>query len=228
MSYCVSEQELSSAFREALSDRLLQIDERAPIHCVEEFDAVQGRADYVLSPTEEGIVYSDIMKRISEGVGSPACALILSIIAEERTIGLDQLRLRAGLSLSTIERCVNSLEAADLIECGQLNGRINATDSLTIPLLELWGFELKMKNWRRAMVQSLQFQTYCSLSFVVMPLPSPTMLSKIKEVYSRYNIGLITMDHENIETVVRPKPSAHKSRTYYIYAIASYLRRLKE
>jgi len=228
MTGCFSEHQLSTAFQEAYSNQLLQIEGKRPIHCIDEFAAIQGRADYVLSPTEIDSSCSNLMQRISEGVNSPASAMILSIILDEKMIEQDRLKLKVGLSISTIKRGLDSLAAAELIENDRESGEICISDSFRIPSMELWAFELKMKDWKKALLQALQFQTYSNLAYVVMPVRDSDILSRIGEVYEKYNIGLIALDHENmrISIIVSPKFSPPKSRIFYLYALANFMKRL--
>jgi hypothetical protein len=71
------------------------------------------------------------------------------------------------------------------------------------------GFEVKLKNWRRALIQAYRYAAFCELSFVVLDETAATKPLENIDFFIRSNIGLITLSPSSdldIRFFPRPQP----------------------
>ena len=103
--------------------------------------------------------------------------------------------------------------------------RIKLAPKVAVPDGTLCYYELKLKNWRRAIFQSAQALSYCDYAYCVMPVSAKKLLIGKKKIFRENGIGLITFDPatENYEVLVRaakrgPKRQAAKIEMMLRYA----------
>lgn len=63
-------------------------------------------------------------------------------------------------------------------------------------------FELKLKNWKRAMKQAFRYRSFSNISYVVMPTKSINAALKNISLFEQYNIGLATFEPNNSFTII--------------------------
>ncbi|HPM02976.1 MAG TPA: hypothetical protein PK816_12550 [Candidatus Cloacimonadota bacterium] len=71
--------------------------------------------------------------------------------------------------------------------------------------LKIISIELKLKNWKRAVIQAFKYKSFSHLSYVVIDKHfSKIAISKLEE-FKKYNIGLATFDiNSNFEIISHP------------------------
>jgi hypothetical protein len=75
-----------------------------------------------------------------------------------------------------------------------------------MPKVEICSFELKLKNWQRALYQATRYRSFSQRVFVVMPPGSAELAYRNKYLFERANIGLVSHDTSGQSRVlVRPK-----------------------
>jgi hypothetical protein len=76
----------------------------------------------------------------------------------------------------------------DFVLAANKRNRPTSDDFLTI------AFELKLKNWQRALVQAFRYRAFCHQSFVVLDESYSASALRQVEKFIRSNIGLATID----------------------------------
>ena len=87
--------------------------------------------------------------------------------------------------------------------------------------VELWAFELKLKNWKRAIYQAAQYQTFTDKVFTVFPSNKKELLLKNIDSFKKLGIGCILQDYQNntIEIIHHPSRKDFKHNSQYLFAL---------
>lgn len=99
----------------------------------------------------------------------------------------NHLKIKNGLLNETIE---------NLLDRGLINyyrnGKLRATSvSNNYVIKEILAFEAKLNNWKKAVNQSERHLWFTNSSFVVLPEPSETVLSRVQQSCTEKGIGLV-------------------------------------
>lgn len=119
-----------------------------------EFNAKRGRADVICAIFEKEIEDVEKTKTLAQSLSEITKARILSLLRKSVGYSEGYLEESLGLSKSTIKKHVRDLLNAGVIERvpGQL---LKLNKSFNVPKVEIWAFELKLNNWKRASQQAL-------------------------------------------------------------------------
>lgn len=63
--------------------------------------------------------------------------------------------------------------------------------------ISIISFELKLKNWKRAVKQAFRYKSFSNISYVVLSASSVNAALNNIELFERYNIGLAKFDKDN-------------------------------
>ena len=87
--------------------------------------------------------------------------------------------------------------------------------------VDLWAFELKLKNWKRALYQATQYKSFSSNVFTVFPNYKKDLLEKNIHYFKNLNIGCILMntDTNEISILNYPKKEELIRGSQYLYAL---------
>ncbi len=91
---------------------------------------------------------------------------------------------------------------------------------------DIWAFELKLSNWKRAIFQALQYKAFANYSVIVFPIEKEKLLLNNLETFRNLNIGVLLFDIKNQKSqwLVHPKkekPISKSQTIYLLYKIAS-------
>ncbi len=71
---------------------------------------------------------------------------------------------------------------------------------------ELIAFELKLKDWKRAIKQAFRYKSFSNISYVVIPSVGVHLAVKNIELFRKYNIGLAGFNSlQEFEILFKPK-----------------------
>ena len=95
---------------------------------------------------------------------------------------------------------------------------------------DIWAFELKLADWRRAIFQALQYKAFASYSVTVFPLEKEKILQDNIDVFKELNIGLMLLDIETSKSkwLNRPKKSKPISRWQKLYVFFKVINSIKK
>ena len=87
--------------------------------------------------------------------------------------------------------------------------------------VDLWAFELKLKNWKRALYQATQYKAFSSNVFTIFPSYKKDLLEKNLYYFKNLNIGCILMDSDTNELTVLNYPQKEELviGSQYLYAL---------
>jgi len=74
--------------------------------------------------------------------------------------------------------------------------------------------EAKKKNWSHALAQAYRYKKFSDLSFVLLDKHFSKPAIKGKEIFQKYNVGLIIMDLDGFEIIVKPAENPKKNEAY--------------
>ena len=73
--------------------------------------------------------------------------------------------------------------------------------------IQVVAFELKLTDWRRAMVQAFRYRSFSPLSYVVMPEASLESAIRHVSEFEKYGIGLLSFGPAGLRTICEASPS---------------------
>jgi len=177
----------------------------------------QGIADFI------GIVYEKEMEQFSfldNIISLESGTLVLSLLKYKAPRSEKYLQEKTGLSEKTINRVIKELLDKDIIQ-NTREKRYVISHNLVIPKFDIWAFELKLSNWKRALFQALQYKAFASYSSIVVPIEKEYLLSKQLPLFKKLNVGIILFDYDNsnIRFLMRPKKEKSSSKWHRFYAM---------
>ena len=218
-----SEEEMAQAFQ-----RLLLSENGLPgVGC---FDAIyreiscgQGRPDFIALRYKSP---SDQRKSINvHGFVGPA---ILQNLKPKAPRTLDYLVGKLEFSRESIRKSLRLMIENGYIE--QLkSGAYRLTDEMNKKKPEIWTFELKLNNPKKAVFQAQQSRAYAERAIIVIPPGQERNYERFRETIQRWHIGLSTFDP--ITGVFRFIRKGRKARalspTQKIYTLSQMAKRHK-
>ncbi len=227
MSESVTEKVLSELFLDAVTVPSFTLQRRRVRHVVSEMDSWQGVADFVITPTPISTISHETFRQLAEAVTTRAAAQIVASLPREEDASQESLQESTGLSTSVLRRYLHQLETNRIVEsCGSSRYRLDS--SFKEPNIELWAFELKLSDWKRALYQALRYRAFANRVSIVVPEFSARRVARHIEYFRSFDVGVIVLDTTDgsMRTVVRARETGPASRFYYLYAMAVFLRRL--
>lgn len=190
---------------------------------VPEVECQQGRPDFVASQTPVGLLPRSLRLRYASVLSKPSAARVMALLKPSSPRGAEYLRRATGLSVSIIDRSLGELESARLIERAG-TGYVVAPRFATTRW-ELWAFEVKLADWRRALFQGLQYRSFADRVIIVMPERWAHRAERHSELFKRLKIGLLAVDEGSsaIRVIVPPRKTRPGSRFHHLNAVGRFL-----
>lgn len=215
----ITEKQMGDAFKEALPF-IPNLPKFQKLY--REIPCRQGVADFIGLEKEGPSIIPDNCSLLS---GSNIMASLL-----EGAVTKEQFIKRTGYRLPTIRKTLNAAIKENKITLdkeGQYGlAKPLLTSSNSSPWADLWAFELKLHNWRRALFQAAQYLPFSSHSVVVMPFGKKTTTEAQKKAFAFMGIGLLLLDaaNNNSKWVVPPKENLHPYAIFALYTTAQLQR----
>jgi DNA-binding transcriptional ArsR family regulator len=198
------EHELSESFQESAQPSLWSRRRGGTWVLVRESACSEGRADLVWGRFEE----SRSLRELRPHAGllqNLTSSRILAVLSREVGLPAENLLKRIGVSRPVLRKWLRALAEAGLIE-KDAEDFYSLIPPRKMPKVEICSFELKLKNWQRALYQATRYRSFSHRVFVVMPLCSAELAYKHKQLFERANVGLVSHDTSGQSRVlVRPK-----------------------
>jgi len=186
-----TEKEMADAFL-----RLLQLPEGLPE--IGGFDGIyrevschQGRPDFIALRYKkdfQGLKLPDCM-----GLVGPT---ILTILKPNAPRTLSFIISRCEFSEISVRRALRQLLASGHVKCTG-TGSYQLGDAATQLYAELWAFELKLNNPKRAVFQAQQSRAYANRALIVVPPGQEKHYIRYNTTMTRWGIGVATFDPAN-------------------------------
>lgn len=220
-----TEAEMSQSFRRALRSGMIH--PGAVTNSVAELSAQDGIADYVLTPTNLVGQKLDWIFRLAQFVTTPAAASIVASLRTPEKKSVERIAGETGLSGKTVSSILARIVSKDGMANGSAQDGFRLRRAVRDYDIELWAYELKLKNWKRAMYQAIQYKTFAHRVLIVLPVEARHVVASKISLLKRYGVGLLILDSrtDSIELLVRPRRSRPRSLGHYLYALSVFARR---
>jgi DNA-binding transcriptional ArsR family regulator len=129
----------------------------------------------------------------------------LAVLHREVELPAEDLLRRIGVSRPVLQIRLRALAEAGLVEKDARNF-YSLVAPRNLPKVEICSFELKLKNWHRALYQATRYRSFSQRVFVVMPSGSAEVAYRHKNLFEGANVGLVSHDISGQSRVLlRPK-----------------------
>jgi hypothetical protein len=211
-----SEEAMADAFQQLLSSKngLPEIGAFDGIY--REISCQQGRPDFIALRNNSNHNAPSFPKAV--GLVGPS---ILSNLKPNSPRTLDYIVSHSEFSRDSIRRCLRRFLDS---------GHVEETDSGSFCLgksavgiqSEIWSFELKLDNAKRAVFQAKQSRAFAERAIIVIPPGKEHSYDKYHETLRRWGIGLATFDPmtKDFRFVKKGRKAKAFSRTHQIYALS--------
>lgn len=117
----------------------------------------------------------------------------------------EELQRCAGVTLPVFRQWLRELQTNGLI-VETKDQRFRAGLIRSFPSVEICSFELKLKNWQRALYQATRYRSFSHRVFVVMPHEATSSALVNEDAFRKANVGLISHTPCGASTMlIRPK-----------------------
>ena len=118
---------------------------------------------------------------------------LLSLLKPAAPRTLDYLIRESGFSANSVRRSLVAMEACGLAQ-ETPTGSYTLGDSASGLDAEIWAFELKLNDTRRAVFQAQQARAYAERVFIVAPPGRVQRFARFQKTMARWGIGLASYD----------------------------------
>ena len=179
----------------------------------------QGIADFVAAsgPCLEAAEFQQMVDGArSAGTGWLAA---LSLLRRAAPRSISYLVRQSGLARRTVCRALARLARAGLV-LRTPSGSYLLAPAWCPPPVEIWAFELKVNDWRRALFQALQCRAFANYVVAVFPSQRRKLAQRHIDKFKRLNVGVMLLDVEAMEAEILSRPSKNgpSSRLHYLHA----------
>lgn len=133
-----------------------------------------------------------LRKRLN-GLSRGPIAEILSQLEYKRGISRQELINSSQYTRSVVSTAVHGLLKAKVIRCR--GGKEYLLHSnFKFPCADIYFYEIKMENWRRALFQASQSLVYADKAYCVMPMNKRQLLLNNRHLFQGVGVGVILFD----------------------------------
>lgn len=128
---------------------------------------------------------------------------------------------KSGFSRKTVRSILKNLMDKKAI-VGLSKGPFMLSPSWRLKSVELWAFELKINDWKRAIFQSLQYKAFADRVTIVFPVEREKILRENIEIFKKSKIGVMLFDafNQHYKILLPPLKSKPSSRTHRLFAFS--------
>ena len=157
------------------------------------FRELQGSADFVGFPHEKLIGTYDFSKLSSLEHGS----LVLSILKYNSGRTKDYIKERTGITDTALNRTLRELKANDFLV--KKKNLYVLSKSFVQESDNIWAFDLKAPNWKRALQQATLYKAFANYVVAVRPSDEEEALQEKLELFAELNVGLLLFNPQSLE-----------------------------
>ena len=157
------------------------------------FRELQGSADFVGFPHEKLIGTYDFSKLSSLEHGS----LVLSILKYNSGRTKDYIKERTGITDTALNRTLRELKANDFLV--KKKNLYFLSKSFVQESDNIWAFDLKAHNWKRALQQATLYKAFANYVVAVRPFDEEEALQEKLELFAELNVGLLLFNPQSLE-----------------------------
>lgn len=158
------------------------------------------------------------------------CAKIIGYLHKNQYHNIKYLIDKTDYTYDNILTILNKLKKEKIINVNKEN-YISINKNFEYPSIEFISYELKLKNWKNAVIQANKNKMFSSLSYIVVPMElAKKILKKDKDIFILYNVGLIGISYSTFNIFYNPKVEKTKTtkNPSYISSLAKFITIEKE
>ena len=177
----------------------------------------QGIADFVGLVSKYGLENLELFENVQS---LESGTLIFSLLKPKAARSKSFLQEKTGLSEKTVSRVLRELCKSNLVS-EITDGHYILSSEAIMPKLDIWAFELKISNWKRALFQALQYKAFANYSLVVFPFEKENVLGKQIDLFRELNVGILLFDvnTNHVKFLLRPKKERASSKWHMLFAL---------
>lgn len=193
--------------------RLLDLTKKQNQNILEEFNARFGNVDVVM--TDYDNLKITMTKSQAEILSNYSTALVVAFLHRKKAHTFKYLIDKTGYTEEYLLSILATLKKENIVF--EENNRFIICDNFKFPNLKFTAYELKLKQWKKAILQAIKNKNFAYQSYVVMPDLIASKLSKNNsEIFKEYDIGLIGINNNSLKYYIQ---SPNKNKNYSINPI---------
>ena len=219
-----TEDQLMAAFDSALagSELWLGLPGRRTF-LMEEVEGIHGRVDRMMVSLPSALRPT---KSRSELLQQETCCRIVVALRARQPKSVEQLALDAGRSREIVRYWLSRMADECLVRALPAGGYVLGPKS-TLPECEIWCFEGKLRDWKRALYQATRYRAFAHRSFVVMPHDCIRSAERQVDRFRLARIGLLSLDDSGrFRTITKPRSQQPRSPVMFTMAKGRALARI--
>lgn len=162
---------------------------------------------------------SSIICEINKSVGKSFIPVISVLMRNDKQT-IENISLLSGYNTKRLRKIIDVLSDFNILKENKLHQYSLYANWKNFDV-DLWAFELKLKNWKRALYQATQYKAFSSNVFTIFPSYKKDLLEKNLYYFKNLNIGCILMDSDTNELTVLNYPQKEELviGSQYLYAL---------
>lgn len=197
-----SEFELQQIFFKQLMKK-----KNANTNILQEFNARFGNVDIVEVDFDE--LNITLTKEQSEILSLYSSALVVGFLHKNTPRTYKYLISKTGYTKDYLTSILGLLEKENIVTRLENNKYIICKD-FKFPSLKFIAYELKLKDWKKAIIQASKNTNFAYKSYIVMPNSEAIKLKeKYSDIFYLYNVGLIGVTKNTHYNYISPKITKH-------------------
>ncbi len=182
-------------------------------HIVQQFNARFGNVDVVKVIMNHSV---NVSKTQAEILSIHANAMVVAFLHKKQSRTLNYLIKKTGYTKEYLLNIISNLKKENIIIENSFQKFI-ISENFKFPKLKFNAYELKLKDWKKAINQAVKNTNFAYNSFVVMPNEEAIKINnKYSNIFLNYNIGLIGVNNNSFITYIKPK---NEHQTYFVNPI---------
>lgn len=176
----------------------------------------QGIADFVGLTSAASVFLNNNLEELSS---TDSSSQILSLLKLNSGRKIKFLSGRIGITDATLNRVLKELISKNYVV--KKNELYYLSKSYNLDKTNIWAFELKLSNWKRALFQALQYKAFANYSVVVFPLAKEKLIKENLDPFQKLNIGVLLFNPETLESkwISRAKKEHSISRWHTVFLL---------
>ena len=182
-------------------------------HIIQQFNARFGNVDVIKVIMNNPL---NVSASQAEILSIHANAMVVAFLHKKQSRTLNYLIKKTGYTKEYLLNIISNLKKEKIIV--EINSqKFIISEDFKFPKLKFNAYELKLKDWKKAINQAVKNTNFAYASFVVMPDKEAIKINnKYSNIFSNYNIGLIGVNDNSFITYIRPK---NEIQSYFVNPI---------